>query len=613
MKRFTLILTAFAIVCLVACGLFGLNSKSAYAAITLEITSEYGDPTPSGTTEYNFGDPVEASVQALLLINVDVSIICIGWTGTGSAPATGTSNSASFTIYINSTITWRWAYEYTLRIYNPTDIGSCNPPVGTYRFTHGTEVSGTIPNFVEGYVAGGFTGTGSAPANGTTAYFRFVITQPSTVTWRWNPVTARQGRFWGEPATGMTIFGDYKYSNLIYDPMNGIPRTFYYEPVTRNLIVAYFNGLSWNNITIDSGTDVGKFMKAIVAPNGVYHVAYHDAANGALKYATSPDGFEWTTTVVDPFNNAGRGLDIGLDEAYTPWISYFAPGLNELRLTHKVNNSWVFPTVVKSPVVGTNYIKMAYNALTGLFEIAYQDGADLRGYHAYMSGENWIIEPVPAQFESFMYVDCAVSPSGQAFFAYQELAPAGRRDLKLSYKSADNWYFIVLSVTGDTGYFNNLSFDAAGFPVVYSLDKENEKIRQYYWNGIQWLVNDVAPNVAFQPIGLTTDFEGELVLYYYNVHTMLSRKPAENAGDDDDDDDDDVVTGSSGGCFIATAAFGSISESSVKALTSFRDGELESSALGSSVVNVYYAASPFIANAIRNSSAALHVIKGLLY
>jgi len=67
-------------------------------------------------------------------------------------------------------------------------------------------------------------------------------------------------------------------------------------------------------------------------------------------------------------------------------------------------------------------------------------------------------------------------------------------------------------------------------------------------------------------------------------------------GDGDD-------TGKKGGCFIATAAYGSSMHPYVRILRDFRDRFLMLSKLGRESVNLYYKYSPFIASFIRKNGA----------
>ncbi len=68
-------------------------------------------------------------------------------------------------------------------------------------------------------------------------------------------------------------------------------------------------------------------------------------------------------------------------------------------------------------------------------------------------------------------------------------------------------------------------------------------------------------------------------------------------------DPDVVVSAGGGGCFVATASFGSLSASSVEALTSVRDTLLNSSVCSIEAVSLYYSVSPAIASDLRGSEA----------
>jgi hypothetical protein len=67
-----------------------------------------------------------------------------------------------------------------------------------------------------------------------------------------------------------------------------------------------------------------------------------------------------------------------------------------------------------------------------------------------------------------------------------------------------------------------------------------------------------------------------------------------------------------GGCFIATAAYGSYLDSHVDTLRSFRDQYLETNPLGSAFVSLYYKVSPPMADFIEKHPALKPIVRAEL-
>jgi len=70
---------------------------------------------------------------------------------------------------------------------------------------------------------------------------------------------------------------------------------------------------------------------------------------------------------------------------------------------------------------------------------------------------------------------------------------------------------------------------------------------------------------------------------------------------------------SGGGCFIATAAYGSPLEHQVVLLQEFRDNVLSHSAVGRNFIELYYKFSPSVADRIKLNNSARFITRGLLY
>ncbi|MBN2543035.1 hypothetical protein JXI42_09245 [bacterium] len=153
--------------------------------VYLIVTSEYGSPTPAGTTWYIPGTDIVATVPSPVYFGTNTRSICLGWNGTGSVtPSSGTTNFFDFTIMVNSTLTWNWELQYRFVVNNPGSHDTPVPSAGEHWYEEGTYIEGYINSHVDTFYCVGYTGGGVLPsAPGTT--FAFYLTGPASITWNW--------------------------------------------------------------------------------------------------------------------------------------------------------------------------------------------------------------------------------------------------------------------------------------------------------------------------------------------------------------------------------------------------------------------------------------------
>ena len=102
----------------------------------------------------------------------------------------------------------------------------------------------------------------------------------------------------------------------------------------------------WENFTIDSSADVGQYSSIVADSNSELHIAYHDATNGHLKYASNTGG-SWNYY---PLDNAagqyiGRFTSIDVDSNDKVHISYGNLNSWDLKYATNVAGSWSRSTI----------------------------------------------------------------------------------------------------------------------------------------------------------------------------------------------------------------------------------------------------------------------------
>ncbi len=212
-----------------------ITAKQSYAGADRDFTvnSAWGNPIPSGTVTYTYGDQVNASIPEQYVYpsgSTTERYVYAGFIGAGSVPASGTASTVSFRIYRTSTVTWLWRHEYRYEISSPNDLGSPDP-LGVHWYEEGTEHTFTVtedpaPGVMDGtrWACDGFEGTGDFPPTGITNTYTTTVTQASTIRWKWriqyrltiiNPPGADIGNI--SPAVGDYWFDEGGTQNVTAD------------------------------------------------------------------------------------------------------------------------------------------------------------------------------------------------------------------------------------------------------------------------------------------------------------------------------------------------------------------------------------------------------------
>ncbi len=402
------------------------------------------------------------------------------------------------------------------------------------------------------------------------------------------------------------------------------------------------------------------FISLVLAVAGTAHVAegnvsaderaalvdlYNDTAGGSWSTNTNwltgdPCVDAWSGVTCDIVNTTvtqlqlnSNNLDGGIPPAFGNLTSLFYLLLSNNQLTGTI------PTEIGN-LTGLRYLYLDNNQLTGtitawvgnltILQFLYLSNNQLMGsipdsiinldrlqylrlYSNKLSGE------VPAGITNNVLIDNGSDFRYNALYA-TDVDVTSFLDLK---QSATTFAATQTVAPTDLTFtiVNSTSVDLDWTAVTYTADPGGYEI----WNSTtaggpySWLMNTVDKNVITNTItGLTPGTDDYFVLKTWtdphgnNGNKVVSDYSAEatatttgggggGGGGDDDDGDDDG--GGDGGCFIATAAYGSYADEHVMLLREFRDKHLLTNAAGRELVDAYYAYAPPIADFIAEHGA----------
>ena len=139
------------------------------------------------------------------------------------------------------------------------------------------------------------------------------------------PTAGDSVRYWHR-ANGVwsrVVFTRGAWSSIALDAQ-GMPRISYYDTVGRDLVLAFQVGGVWVTIPLDGLEDVGQFTSHVIR-GGVSHIAYYAKSIGDLKYAVydpTQGAPSLRIQTVDSSGDVGSWASLVLDGQGHPHIAY---------------------------------------------------------------------------------------------------------------------------------------------------------------------------------------------------------------------------------------------------------------------------------------------------
>ena len=346
-----------------------------------------------------------------------------------------------------------------------------------------------------------------------------------------------------------------------------------WDGVTYNIYSNYSTngGATWHSDLLVE-IDAGSAMVPQVAIDGSNVVAVWrqlDPTYNSIYAAFSTNGgASWNSAgSIENANRSAESPKVAMDgsNVVSVWYQYDASSDYRIYSNYSTNGgqTWVGDQQVESNPYQGEYQKVAINGSNAVVVWRQEDGTNYGIYSSYSTdgGANWspdqLIEDNPGQASN---PDVAMSPTTAVVVWYQDDGTTYRVYSSYSTDGGANWSPDEIVDTNSGRFANNPDVAISGdIPVAV----------WYQWDG---------------------------------SHTRVYSSYAEFVN----------VPAGGGGCFIATAAFGSPYERHVKTLTEFRDNHLLTNRPGMAFVRWYYRHSPVFADYIRRRQAARAFVRTLL-
>lgn len=217
----------------------------------------------------------------------------------------------------------------------------------------------------------------------------------------------------------------------------------------------------WSTEIVDgngtSGHDVGRYSSIVVDAGGAIHIAYYDADDQSLRFATKPScsAGSWSIETVDGLagDDVGQYVDMGMDTNGVLHLIYFDATHQRLKYAHGTSGDWVVKTIdvetgdteyLSMAIDSTNKVHVAYHNQTekSLRYISNRSSDLSMKAPSFTKTPGWKQETVDREGHTGWHVSLAMGADDRPVISYYNV---GNSSLMVATKNEGDWHVEELS------------------------------------------------------------------------------------------------------------------------------------------------------------------------
>ncbi len=263
------------------------------------------------------------------------------------------------------------------------------------------------------------------------------------------------------------------YSSIAIDSKNR-PHISYYDVLNGNLKYAYYNGSSWNTMTIDQPGDTGYFTSIAIDSLDQPNIYYYNLTTGYLNYIYyDPYLKKWVRSPLKIYTgDVGLATSLALSSGGVPHISYLDDTRDYLKYATAIGWSWSLDVVTDTIRAGSHSsIKLLNDSIPviAFYDMTHADLVLARGDNLH---NTWDFEYVDWVGNVGQYVSMELDSANNPHMSYYD-GTNGR--LIYNHWDGSDWNRLDLD-WGWVGLFSSLALNAADKPFISYFDVPDERI-----------------------------------------------------------------------------------------------------------------------------------------